>query len=136
MVTTSVQFDRMLERITTHLRAQVAELRRLEQAGATEGELEERRELITRLQSHLAELVRADLAPPRDPSAHDPEVEVAVAGAEPLSSLQLGKRPTSISHPRAGSRSRVEAGFPHSTGKRSLPRKKQACVGPLGHARD
>jgi hypothetical protein len=65
--TSSTQFDRVLERITTHLRAQVAELRRLERAGAAERELEERRRLIARLQAHLAGLVRRALAPPRDP---------------------------------------------------------------------
>ena len=65
--TSSAQFDRMLERITTHLRAHVSELRRLEQAGAARAELEERRELIARLQSHLAGLVRTGLAPPLDP---------------------------------------------------------------------
>jgi hypothetical protein len=63
----NAQFDRMLERITTHLRAQVAELRRLERVGAPRGELEERRQLIARLQAHLAGLVRRALVPPRDP---------------------------------------------------------------------
>jgi hypothetical protein len=53
----------MLERITTHLRAHVAELRRLESAGAAPGELEERRALIDRLQSHLAGLVKSALTP-------------------------------------------------------------------------
>jgi hypothetical protein len=66
MATSSAQLERMLERITTHLRVQVAELRRLERTGAAPGELEERR-LIARLQTHLAGLVRRALAPPRDP---------------------------------------------------------------------
>jgi hypothetical protein len=56
----------MLARITTHLRAQVAELRRLERAGAAPTELAGRRELIARLQSHLAGLVRTALAPPQE----------------------------------------------------------------------
>jgi hypothetical protein len=67
MTASSAQFDRLLERITTHLRAHVGELRRLERAGADPGELDERRELIARLQSHLAGLVRSTLAPPRGP---------------------------------------------------------------------
>jgi hypothetical protein len=57
----------MLERITTHLRAQVSELHRLEQAGAAPGELQERRDLIARLQGHLAGLVKSTLAPAQDP---------------------------------------------------------------------
>jgi hypothetical protein len=66
---TTTQLDRTLERITTHLRAHVADLRRLEQAGAGPGELEQRRELVARLQGHLAELIRAALTPPaRSPS--------------------------------------------------------------------
>jgi hypothetical protein len=44
----------------------VAELRRLERAGAAPGELERRRELIARLQSQLAGLVRTALAPQQD----------------------------------------------------------------------
>jgi hypothetical protein len=58
MTTPSPQFDRSLEHITTHLRAHVAELRRLEQTGATASDLEERRELVARLHGHLAGLVR------------------------------------------------------------------------------
>jgi hypothetical protein len=53
--------------VTTHLRAHVAELRRLEQTSATASELEERRELVARLQGHLAGLVRTALAPPPEP---------------------------------------------------------------------
>jgi hypothetical protein len=66
-MTPSSQFDRTLARITTHLRAHVAELRRLEEAGAARSELDERRRLIARLQTHLAGLVRSALAPPQDP---------------------------------------------------------------------
>jgi hypothetical protein len=51
--TSSAEFDRALGRITAHLRAHVAEVRRLERAGAAPGEIEERRELIARLQCHL-----------------------------------------------------------------------------------
>jgi hypothetical protein len=67
MTASSGQFERRVARITTHLRAHVAELRRLERAGAAPGELAERRELIARLQSHLAGLVRSNLAPRRGP---------------------------------------------------------------------
>jgi hypothetical protein len=66
VMTSNAQFNRMLGRITTHLRTHVAELRRLERAGAALGELEGRRDLIARLQSQLAELVRTTLAPPQD----------------------------------------------------------------------
>ena len=65
--TSSAQFDRMLERITRHLRAQVVELRRLERVGAAAGELEERRRVIAGLQAHLAGLVRSALVPSREP---------------------------------------------------------------------
>ena len=68
---TGPQFDRTLERITTHLRAHVAELRRLEQGDTPRRELEQRRELIARLQGHRADLIRTALAPPRTiPTAH------------------------------------------------------------------
>jgi hypothetical protein len=50
--------DRMLDRLIAHLRTHVAELRRLEEDGADSRELEERRQLIARLQNHLAEAVR------------------------------------------------------------------------------
>jgi hypothetical protein len=50
--------DRMLDRLIAHLRTHVAELRRLEAEGAASRELEERRQLIARLQNHLAEAVR------------------------------------------------------------------------------
>jgi hypothetical protein len=53
MTTSSAQFDRLLEPITTHLPAHAAELRRLERTGAAPGELEERREVIARLQIEL-----------------------------------------------------------------------------------
>jgi hypothetical protein len=54
--------DRLLDRVFTHLRAHVAELRRLEAAGAKREELEERRTLIWQLQVQLAELVRTTLS--------------------------------------------------------------------------
>jgi hypothetical protein len=50
--------DRMLDRLIAHLRTHVAELRRLEGDGADARELEERRQLIERLQKHLGEAVR------------------------------------------------------------------------------
>jgi hypothetical protein len=67
MTRPSVHLDRSLERITTHLRAHVAELRRLERAGAAPGEIEERRAVIARLQGQLAGLVKAAVTPARDP---------------------------------------------------------------------
>jgi hypothetical protein len=72
MTTPSVHLDRRLERITTHLRAHVAELRRLERAGGTPREVAERREVIARLQSQLAGLVKAAVAPARDPVGAHP----------------------------------------------------------------
>jgi hypothetical protein len=65
MTRSSSQLDRALDRITTHLRAHVTELRRLERAGASPSEIQERREVIARLQTHLARLVRSTLAPRR-----------------------------------------------------------------------
>jgi hypothetical protein len=56
--------DRLLDRVFTHLRAHVAELRRLEGAGAKQEELEECRALIEALQGHLADLVRTTLTSP------------------------------------------------------------------------
>jgi hypothetical protein len=53
--------DRLLERVFAHLRAQVAELRHLESAGANQDELEEHRALVGQLQEHLAEVVRSTL---------------------------------------------------------------------------
>jgi hypothetical protein len=53
--------DRLLDRVFTHLRAHVAELRRLEDTGAKQEELEECRALIEALQGHLADLVRTTL---------------------------------------------------------------------------
>jgi hypothetical protein len=59
--------QRTLERLVAHLRAQVAELRRLERDGARPEEVEERRRLVRRLQSHLAATVMDALGPPRQP---------------------------------------------------------------------
>ena len=50
--------DRMLDRLIAHLRAHVAELRRLEREGVSTGELERRRLTIARLQDQLANAVR------------------------------------------------------------------------------
>jgi hypothetical protein len=50
--------DRMLDRLIAHLRAHVAELRRLERDGADARDLERRRLTIARLQDQLANAVR------------------------------------------------------------------------------
>jgi hypothetical protein len=50
--------ERTLDRLIAHLRAQVAELRRLEGEGAAAEELADRRRLIIRLQDSLSYAVR------------------------------------------------------------------------------
>lgn len=50
--------DRTLDRLIAHLRGQVAELRRLERAGAPPEDIAERKRLILRLQERLAYAVR------------------------------------------------------------------------------
>jgi hypothetical protein len=50
--------ERTLDRLISHLRTHVAELRRLEREGAAPEEVAERRRLIYRLQEHLAYAVR------------------------------------------------------------------------------
>jgi hypothetical protein len=50
MTTCGGRLDPVLERIMAHLRAHASELRRLERSGAAPGELDDRRELIGRLQ--------------------------------------------------------------------------------------
>jgi hypothetical protein len=50
--------ERTLDRLIAHLRAHVAELRRLKQQGADRAEVDERERLIVRLQEHLAYAVR------------------------------------------------------------------------------
>jgi hypothetical protein len=67
VTTPTAQLNRTLERIPTHVRPHIDELRRLEQAGAPPGEIQQHRELITRLHSHITGLIRTSLAPPRDP---------------------------------------------------------------------
>jgi hypothetical protein len=59
--------ERRLDRLIAHLKAQVAELRRLEGDGARAEDLEERRRLVRRLQGHLAAAVMDVLEPPRRP---------------------------------------------------------------------
>ena len=54
--------ERGLDRLMAHLRANVAEVRRLELAGADQAEVEERKRLIFRLQEQLAYAVRDLLA--------------------------------------------------------------------------
>jgi hypothetical protein len=56
--------ERTLDRLIAHLRAQVAELRRLEVSGAAPRELEERKRLVVRLQDHLAATVMDLLSVP------------------------------------------------------------------------
>jgi hypothetical protein len=58
--------ERTLDRLIAHLRAQVAEARRLERAGADPSEVEEHRRLVFRLQRQLAYTVR-DLLTPKPP---------------------------------------------------------------------
>jgi hypothetical protein len=50
--------ERTLERLMAHLRAQVAELRRLEGEGAAPEEVADRKRLILRLQDRLSYAVR------------------------------------------------------------------------------
>ena len=50
--------ERTLDRLMAHLRAHVAEARRLELEGAKQTEVEERKRLIFRLQQQLAYAVR------------------------------------------------------------------------------
>ena len=50
--------ERTLDRLIAHLRAHVAEARRLELEGADQTEIDERRRLIWRLQQQLAYAVR------------------------------------------------------------------------------
>lgn len=57
--------ERTLDRLIAHLRAQVAELRRLEGEGAAPEELAARKRLIIRLQDRLSYAVRDLLSGPR-----------------------------------------------------------------------
>jgi hypothetical protein len=50
--------QRTLDRLIAHLRGQVAELRRLEGAGAEPEDIAERKRLILRLQERLSHVVR------------------------------------------------------------------------------
>jgi hypothetical protein len=50
--------ERKVDGLIAHLRAHVAELRRLERDGAPPQEVAERKRLILRLQNHLAYAVR------------------------------------------------------------------------------
>ena len=59
--------ERTIDRLMVHLRTHVAELRRLEQAGAAPEEVADRKRLILRLQEHLAYAVR-DLLHGQQPS--------------------------------------------------------------------
>ena len=57
--------ERKFDRLIVHLRTHVAELRRLERAGADPTELADRKRLILRLQQHLAYAVRDVVSGPR-----------------------------------------------------------------------
>jgi hypothetical protein len=59
--------ERTLDRLMAHIRAHVAELRRLEREGAGPEEVEERRRLILRLQRRLAYSVVDGIGGPRRP---------------------------------------------------------------------
>jgi hypothetical protein len=59
--------QRSVERLIDHLRAHVAELRRMEREGAKAGEVEERSRVISRLQQHLAFAVAEMVGVPRRP---------------------------------------------------------------------
>jgi hypothetical protein len=50
MTTCTGQLDPVLARIMAHLRAHASDLRRLERSGTAPGELDDRRELVGRLQ--------------------------------------------------------------------------------------
>jgi len=50
--------ERTLDRLMAHLRAHVAEARRLEREGADPAEVQERKRVIARLQQRLAYVVR------------------------------------------------------------------------------
>jgi hypothetical protein len=60
--------ERALDPLMTHLRAHVAELRRMEREGAEPGALAERKRLITGLQNQLAYAVRYLLSMGHRPS--------------------------------------------------------------------
>jgi hypothetical protein len=59
--------ERTLDRLIAHLRAHVAETRRLELEGGDQAEVEQRKRLILRLQQQLAYAVRDLLAVDRTP---------------------------------------------------------------------
>jgi cell division septum initiation protein DivIVA len=60
--------ERTLDRLLAHLRAQVAEARRLELEGADPAAVQEHKRLVSRLQQQLAYAVRDLLTPkPRPP---------------------------------------------------------------------
>jgi hypothetical protein len=59
--------ERTLDRLMAHLRGQVAELRRLEEEGASWEEVVERKRLVLRLQEQVAYAVR-DLLTVQRPS--------------------------------------------------------------------
>ena len=61
--------DRTIDPLIVHLRTHVAELRRLEQEGASPGEVAERKRLILRLQNHLSYAVRDLLTAKRTSTA-------------------------------------------------------------------
>jgi hypothetical protein len=60
---------RTINPLLVHLRTHVAELRRLEQQGASPGEVAERKRLILHLQNHLSYAVRDMLTAHRTSTA-------------------------------------------------------------------
>jgi hypothetical protein len=62
-----VSDERTLNRVIAHLRAQVAELRRMEREGTATEEIEERRRHVARLQDQLARVALELLGGPGRP---------------------------------------------------------------------
>jgi hypothetical protein len=138
MTTPSNQFDRSLEQITTHLRAHVAELRWLEQTGATAREVEERRELVARLQGHLAGLVRTALAPPEpaEPTSNDgpsPQRHAPHSRSRSRTALAQDGSDAKPSHPRWRGQQRARISEPERTADSQRPAAAQRLGAGWAH---